>query len=103
MKGQLSTPEQLLFNTIRIEAILPNGSKYFGTGFIFYFIKHDYIYLYLITNKHVINNSTVGILTFTKSEEDKPSLGNIYEYEMADFEKNGLNTLMKILILQYYL
>ncbi|WP_159634242.1 S1 family peptidase [Erysipelothrix anatis] len=48
-----SLTEQLMFNTVRIEA---NDSSS-GTGFFFNFSEGDYTIPVLITNKHVVNNN----------------------------------------------
>ena len=52
--------EQLLFNTVRLEA--NNGSC--GTGFFFNFTVGDDLYPTIITNKHVVNNNPDEEMTF---------------------------------------
>lgn len=60
-----SIAEQLLFTTIRIETISPNGATGVGTSFIFSLQREGVTYLFLVTNKHVIAGTLIGTLSFT--------------------------------------
>ena len=71
--------EQLLFATLRIVARRADASPSIGTGFI---VSHrwaeDKEGVFLVTNKHVIQDSDRGNLTFTldaASEDPTPFLG----------------------------
>lgn len=56
-----SLTEQVLFNTVRIEAELVNGGISTGTGFFFNFTVDDKrIIPAIITNKHVIKDALTG-------------------------------------------
>lgn len=69
----LSISEQITYSTVRIECEYKNNSSGTGTGFFFQFLKDEVTGSHIpvvITNKHVINNSTKGRLIFTK-ENDK--------------------------------
>lgn len=73
----LSASEQLTYSTVRIECEYKDGTGGTGTGFFFQFLKNeatgDYIPV-VITNKHVISNSTKGRLIFTKADENNQPL-----------------------------
>ncbi len=65
----ISVSEQMLYNTVRLEA--PNGSS--GTGFFFNFNIDNNIYPVLITNKHVVNynqNETMKFLLHLKNGDE---------------------------------
>jgi hypothetical protein len=81
-----SIAEQLLFTTVRIEAKTP-AERRIGTGFIFNYILKDKNYPFLVTNKHVVSGAYEGLLTFIKSDGQKPLLGESYILEIEDFEK----------------
>lgn len=55
----ISISEQMMFNTIRLQA----GSS-FGTGFFYDFKIDDKIYPTIITNKHVVNNKEIEVISF---------------------------------------
>ena len=88
----MSVIEQLSFSTVRIEATLPDGSISTGTGF-FYAIKLEGKHIPLIiTNKHVIENSTIGKLRFTlKDESGEPDYRNHFDCQITDFEDAWTN------------
>jgi len=82
--------ENILFTTVRIEVSLPNNSIRTGTGFIFYYVKNDKQYLFVVTNKHVIKDSAKGKLTFNQSDAEKPSLGKVFTIEYPNFERQWI-------------
>jgi len=82
--------ENILFTTVRIEATLPNNSINTGTGFIFNYVKSNKQYLFVVTNKHVIKDSTKGRLTFNQSDGEKPILGKFFTIEYPNFEKQWI-------------
>lgn len=73
--------EQLLFSTLRIVATREGGLESVGTGFIVY---HEWAQdakgPFLVTNKHVVQETTTGHLTFTQmdnsTEELLPAFGS---------------------------
>jgi len=77
--------ENLLFTTVRIEATLPNKLLSIGTGFIFDYVKDDKHYMFIVTNKHVVNEATEGILAFNLSDGEKPILGKIFSITLPNF------------------
>jgi V8-like Glu-specific endopeptidase len=91
MQPALSIAESLAYSTIRIECQYKNGTAGTGTGFFFAF-HHDqqsstYVPV-IITNKHVIRNSEIGKLTFTKFDKDGRPTDNDHEvYSSSNFER----------------
>jgi len=69
----LSASEQLNYSTVRIECEYNNGKNGTGTGFFFQFLKDESSgsnIPVVITNKHVIKDSTRGRLIMTKADSN---------------------------------
>ena len=67
---KLSESEKLSYSTVRIECDYKDGSIGTGTGFFFQFLVDEATSSHIpvvITNKHVIKDSTRGRLIFTKA------------------------------------
>lgn len=75
-----------LFTTVRIEIVDDNNSKGAGTGFLFRYDHNDDSYVFLVTNKHVIENAQKGSLQFNLSHEDNVVLGDFYTLAFEDFK-----------------
>ncbi len=80
--------DQLVYSTIRIECEYKDGTAGTGTGFFFAFKeKDDTCVPVLITNKHVIENSIIGSLVFTKANpagipiDTEHMIFNIHKFE----------------------
>lgn len=90
----LSISENLLYSTLRIECFDSNNLCSTGTGYLFKFkqdAKNNSYIPVLITNKHVIKNSVIGRLTFTKSSTLGKPLDNEHQLvEFKDFENNWI-------------
>jgi|Deesub1362A_J573_1020465.scaffolds.fasta_scaffold01844_8 hypothetical protein len=78
---------QLLFSTVRIEAQLKDGIS-IGTAFIVLYESEGKQYLFLVTNKHVIQTSNIGRFFFTKADTTGPLIGQKFEITVQNFEKN---------------
>lgn len=76
--------EQLLFSTVRIEADKSSGTEA-GTSFIFSYEHESKNYPFLITNKHVVEGSTIGRFFFTLSDGTNPRIGERFDVRMPDF------------------
>lgn len=73
----LSASEQITYSTVRIECEYSDGTSGTGTGFFFQFLKDESTGRHVpvvITNKHVINQSTKGRLIFTKANSNNEPL-----------------------------
>ena len=78
---------QLLYSTLRIEGQLQNGISV-GTGFIILYEKEGKNYLFIVTNKHVIDNVTSGKFFFTKADDqNNPLVGQRFDVNVKDFDK----------------
>lgn len=81
-----SIAERLLFTVIRIETVGFEGEQKVGTGFIFSYETENKKYLFLVTCKHVISGAAEGVLTFIRSDGQKPLLGEVYRLKIENFE-----------------
>jgi hypothetical protein len=67
----LSLAEKLMHTTVRLECLLNNGRHSTGTGFFFSFkLDNNEIIPLIFTNKHVIENSSMGTITLTMQGDD---------------------------------
>ena len=72
----ISNIENAMFTTIRIETIDYNDEKGVATGFLFWNrIDDNKGSLFLVTNRHVIENSKRATYHVIKKKENKPWLG----------------------------
>lgn len=89
----MTISEQIQHSTIRIETVLNNGNTSTGTGFFFKFLEEDngkHIPA-IVTNKHVIRDSKIGIFRFTLVDKDgNPDYKNTREYKVPEFEKQWI-------------
>ena len=80
---------QLLYSTLRIEAQLSENKVSVGTGFIVMYEHNGLQYLFLVTNKHVINEAKTAKFFFTKADaENNPLLGQRFDVNVIDFDKS---------------
>lgn len=77
--------EQLLFSTVRIEADKAAGTEA-GTGFIFSYEHDSKQYLFLVTNKHLVNGASIGRFFFTLSDGQNPKIGERFDIQVEDFQ-----------------
>ncbi len=77
---------QLLFSTLRIEASTLKGLAV-GTSFITLYQSDSKQYLFIVTNKHVLQDATVVKFFFTTSDGTKPLIGDRFDIEISDFGK----------------
>lgn len=84
----LSVAEQLMQTTVRLECLLQDGKTSTGTGFFFSFkIDDDKSIPVIVTNKHVIKNSTKGTFVLTKRDDSgAPIVGSYEPVQLDNFE-----------------
>jgi V8-like Glu-specific endopeptidase len=87
---ELSITEQLSYSTMRIECKYNDGSSATGTGYYFRFkddkVNNRFIPV-IITNKHVIDDSINGKLTFTKANDNGEPIDNEhFDISIDNFE-----------------
>lgn len=88
----MTLSEQIQHSTIRIQTNLSTGGNSTGTGFFFKFLEKDngkHIPV-IITNKHVIKDSTNGSFRFTIAKDGQPDYKNIRDYQVPSFEQNWI-------------
>lgn len=66
--------ENLLFTTVRVQTNGPRGQGT-GTSFIFLDQSRDQPLLFLVTNKHVVQDADRGTLVFTQAQKNLPLIG----------------------------
>ncbi len=76
--------EQLLFTTVRIKTTIPKGNST-GTGFIFNYVHNGKSFPFLVSNKHVVENSIEGWIEFNLAKDNQPDLGNIHTIHYNNF------------------
>lgn len=88
----LTLTEQLMYSTVKIETFYEDGSRGSGTGFTMEFKKSkDGFIPVLITNKHVVENSVEGRLTFTLMDKNgKVKDGENHEVVYSNFESRWI-------------
>jgi len=80
--------EQLFFTTVRVDVEFADGRNGSGTGFIFSREVEGKFISFIITNKHVINNSTKGKILFhiKKLGDESVVLGKSVTISFDNFE-----------------
>lgn len=88
MAENMSPADQLSFSTVRIACKTQSGDDSTGTGFFFIFPLNDNTNIpVIITNRHVIKNSTVGIFQLTEANNnDTPNIGTFTTVQLDKFE-----------------
>lgn len=82
--------EQLLYTTLRIECLDENNNSFsIGTGFLLNRpIGNNAYKIYLVSNKHVLCGAESIAVSFTKSKNDTPDMGNILRFPISNIKEN---------------
>lgn len=81
-----SIAENLFFTTVRIDTVNHVGANGSGTGFLYaHRIADNQHAIFVVTNKHVVQNMRSGALTFHQKKDDKPNLGRGYRLAIHDW------------------
>lgn len=81
----LDTPmKELLFTTVHIHVESPQGMRS-GTGFIYNAARNGGATPVLVTNKHVIECATRGVIRLLRRHGNAPHLGSAIEVSYTDF------------------
>ncbi len=80
--------DQLVHTTVRIECYDVSGNASCGSGFFFNFCEGNGRHVpAIVTNKHVIKGSIVGIIRMTERNDDEgPKYGSHIEVPISNFE-----------------
>ncbi|MBD3892363.1 serine protease [Hydrogenophaga sp.] len=80
-----STTKKLLFNTIRVDTVLEDGSEGSGTAFV---VSHAHArghHSFIVTNRHLVDGVRSGGLVFTQKRDGQPWLGQRFQLNIDDF------------------
>jgi hypothetical protein len=80
-----SLTKKLLFNTIRVDTVLEDGSEGSGTAFV---VNHQHSrgqFTFIVTNRHLVDGVRRGGLVFTQKENGQPVFGQRFQLNIEDF------------------
>lgn len=80
-----STTKRLLFNTLRVDTVLDDGSEGSGTAFV---VSHAHARgssSFIVTNRHLVEGVRRGGLVFTQKRHGQPLLGQRFQLNIDDF------------------
>lgn len=80
-----SLSKKLLFNTVRVDTELEDGSAGSGTAFV---VHHAHVrgsHTFIVTNRHLVENVRRGGLVFTQKRGGRPLIGQRFELYIEDF------------------
>ncbi len=82
-----SATKRLLFNTVRVDTLLDDGSEGSGTGFV---VEHGHAqargrHRFIVTNRHLVEGVRRGGLIFTRRRQGQPLLGERFHIAIDDF------------------
>lgn len=80
-----STTKKLLFNTVRVDTVLEDGSEGSGTAFV---VSHGHArghHTFIVTNRHLVDGVRHGGLVFTQKSHGQPLLGERFQLNIDQF------------------
>ena len=80
-----SIAKKLLFNTVRVDTVLEDGSEGSGTAFV---VSHTHARgttIFIVTNRHLVDGVRNGGLVFTQKREGQPVIGERFQLNIEDF------------------
>ncbi len=80
-----SITKKLLFNTIRVDTVLDDGSEGSGTAFV---VSHAHArgsHTFIVTNRHLVDGVRRGGLVFTQKRNGQPAFGQRFQLNIEDF------------------
>jgi S1-C subfamily serine protease len=80
-----SITKKLLFNTIRVDTVLEDGSEGSGTAFVVAHAHPRGTHTFIVTNRHLVEGVRKGALVFTQKKNGQPALGQRFELNIEDF------------------
>ena len=80
-----SITKKLLFNTIRVDTVLEDGSEGSGTAFVFSHTTGSGVHTFVVTNRHLVEGVRSGGLVFTQKKHGQPALGERFQININDF------------------
>jgi hypothetical protein len=80
-----SLSKKLLFNTIRVDTVLEDGSEGSGTAFVVSHAHQRGTHTFIVTNRHLVDNVRRGGLVFTQKHNGQPLIGQRFQLNIDDF------------------
>lgn len=77
--------KRLMFNTVRVDTVLEDGTEGAGTGFV---VAHQCVHglrRFIVTNRHLVEGVRSGGLVFTQGRDGMPLIGTRFELEIEEF------------------
>lgn len=82
-----SITKKLLFNTIRVDTVLDDGSEGSGTAFIVSHTAGNGSQNFVVTNRHLVEGVRSGGLVFTQKKHGQPAFGERFQININDFSR----------------
>lgn len=80
-----SITKKLLFNTIRVDTVLEDGSEGSGTAFVLSHTAGSGVHTFIVTNRHLVEGVKSGGLVFTQKKHGQPAFGERFQVNINDF------------------
>ncbi|MFO8005348.1 hypothetical protein [Thioalkalivibrio sp.] len=80
-----SLSKKLLFNTVRVDTVLEDGSEGSGTAFIVSHTHRRGNFSFIVTNRHLVEDVRSGGLVFTQKRNGQPLIGQRFQLNIEDF------------------
>jgi hypothetical protein len=80
-----SVTKRLLFNTVRVDTVLDDGSAGSGTAFVVEHRHRQGRLRFIVTNRHLVDGVRRGGLIFTQARQGRPLIGTRFHIGIEDF------------------
>lgn len=80
-----SPTKRLLFNTVRVDTELEDGSRGSGTAFIVSHRHGNQSTAFVVTNRHLVVGVRRGGLVFTVAQHGRPLIGQRFQLDIDEF------------------
>lgn len=80
-----SLTKKLLFNTVRVDTVLEDGSEGSGTAFVMSHAHARGTHTFIVTNRHLVEGVRRGGLVFTQKRNGQPLIGQRFQLNIEDF------------------
>ena len=80
-----SITKKLLFNTVRVDTVMEDGSEASGTAFVVNHTHSRGTTTFIVTNRHLVEGVRQGGLVFTQKRGGQPIFGQRFQLNIDDF------------------
>lgn len=77
--------EQLFFTTVKIDAVGSGGEQVTGTGFFINHMVDGAHHMFIVTNKHVINGTSIGVINLLQGYKDQHVLTGSFTMPIPEY------------------